>query len=89
MKKGGYQIIDLKGKQFTLDEGIVFKGIYDTIEGTTKPKLFSGINIGGTKYADTFCELTRYQLKDGGSYVGTIYGKTISIEYTDFVTIAE
>lgn len=85
MKKGGYQIIDLKGKEFNMGEAVYYHGIYGKVEGTKKVKLISGINIGGTKFADTYCDLTVL----GTSYVGTIYGKTITIKDTDEVIITE
>lgn len=84
MATGGYQIIDLENKELTLATGMVFEGIYDKIEGTRKPILISGINIEGTEYHDTFVELT----VSGSSYVGTIYGKNISITDVDVVTVS-
>lgn len=45
MAKGGYQIIDLKNKLIDDTTGVVFKGLYDKIEGCTKAILLERINI--------------------------------------------
>ena len=84
MAKGGYQIIDFQSKNFTLGTGMVFKGVYSLIEGTTKPIYVSGISIAGVKYHDTYLDLT----VNNTVYEGTIYGKKITISNTDVVTIS-
>lgn len=84
MKKGGYQIIDLKNTPLTSGSGaMVIDGIYSSIESTNKAILFSGIVIDGVEYNDTFVELT----EDGSNYVGTMYGKTITIQDNDVVSV--
>lgn len=83
MTKGGYQIIDLKNKELTSGVGMVYEGIYDKIEGTRKAILISGLNVGGTEYHDTFVELTVNE----SNFVGTIYGKTITISDNDVLTV--
>lgn len=83
MVKGGYQIIDLKNKTLTSGVGMVFDGVYNKVEGTRKPILVSGLNVGGTEYHDSFVDFT----VAGTAYTGTIYGKTIKIEDTDTVTV--
>ena len=83
MKKGGYQIIDLKNKTMTSGVGAVYDGIYDKVKGTRKPILVSGLNLGGTEYHDSFVDFT----VSGTTFTGTIYGKTITIADTDTVTV--
>lgn len=85
MKKGGYQIIDLKNTPLTSGSGaMVIDGIYSSIESTNKAILVSGIVIDGVEHNDTFVELT----EDGSNYVGTMYGKTITIQDNDVVSVA-
>ena len=85
MNKGGYQILDLKNKSFALGTGAVVAGAFDTIAGTKKPILVSGIVIAGTEYHDTYVDFTVVST----AFEGTIYGKKISIANTDTVTISE
>lgn len=84
MNKGGYQIVDLGGKSFTLGTGIVVDGAYDKIEGTRKPIYVSGIVIAGVEYHDTYVDFTVNQ----SNFEGTIYGKKIVIQNNDVVTIS-
>lgn len=85
MKKGGYQIIDLKNTQLTLNMGKVFDGIYDLIEGTNKVKLVSGLNVGGTEYDDCYVDFA----VSGTSFVGEVYGLVITVADTDTVTVTQ
>lgn len=91
MIKGGYKIIDLKGKDLTLDVGMVYEGIYDALEGTTKAILLSGLVVNGVEYRDVFVG----PIVDSGAYL--IYythdnthfdswSGVIKIEDTDVVT---
>lgn len=83
MTKGGYQIIDLEGRELESGVGMVYDDIYKKIEGTRKAILISGLNVGGTEYHDTFVELTA----NGSNYEGTIYGKSITISDINVVTV--
>lgn len=83
MQKGGYQIIDLKGLNFVVGTAQTVDGIYDKIEGTKKPLYVSGIQIAGVEYHDTYVDFT----VSTGNFVGTIYGKKITITADDKVTI--
>ena len=83
MNKGGYQIVDLGGKSFTLGTGIVIDGAYDKIKGTRKPIYVSGIVIAGTEYHDTYVAFTVNQT----NFEGTIYGNTIVVQNNDTATI--
>lgn len=83
--RGGYQIIDFKNKNITIDVGMLYDGIYDTLEATKKAILVTGIVIDDKEYNDTFIDLH----VEGSMYVGTIYGKNITIQDTDVVTITE
>lgn len=84
MNKGGYQIVDLGGKSFTLGTGIVVDGTYDKIKGTRKPIYVSGIVIAGVEYHDTYVDFTVNQT----NFEGTIYGKKIVVQNNDTVTIS-
>ena len=84
MNKGGYQIVDLGDKSFTLGTGIVVDGAYDKIKGTRKPIYVSGIVIAGTEYHDTYVDFTVNQT----NFEGTIYGKKIVVKNDDTVTIS-
>lgn len=84
MNKGGYQIVDLGGKSFTLGTGIVIDGAYDKIRGTRKPIYVSGIVIAAVEYHDTYVDFTVNQT----NFEGTIYGKKIVVKNDDTVTIS-
>ena len=84
MNKGGYQILDLKNKSFALGTGAVVAGAFETIRGTKKPILVSGIVIAGTDYHDTYVDFT----VNNTAFEGTIYGKKITIANTDTITIS-
>lgn len=83
MKIGGYQIIDLGGKKLTSNVGMTYNGLYEKIEGTNKPILVSGINLGGKEYHDTWCEFN----VNGSNYEGLIYGNKIVIQDNDVITV--
>ena len=65
MIKGGYQIIDLENKYLTINVGMVYEGVYEQIENTTKPILISGLAIEDTAYSDLYS----YPKVDGSDYV--------------------
>lgn len=87
MIKGGYKIIDFKDTLFTTGGAtMMIDGIYDTIEASyRKPLLLSGLNIDGTECNDVYATPT----VSGTNYVFTAYGKTITIQDTDAVTVTE
>ena len=89
MNKGGYQILDLKNTNFALGTGEVIAGAFETIRGTKKPILVSGIKIAAKKYNDTYVDFTAGKTGNVIAFEGTIYGKKISIASTDTVTISE
>ena len=82
MNKGGYQIVDLGGKSFTLGTGIVVDGAYDKIKGTRKPIYVSGIVIADVEYNDCYVQI----VVNGSNFEGTIYGKKIVIQDNDVIT---
>ena len=85
MIKGGYQIIDLGGKNLTINVGMVYEGLYESIENTTKPILISGLVINHYEYNDTYS----YPTVDGSDYVFIITDGT-RIRINDLnVVIAE
>lgn len=83
MVKGGYQIINLGGVAHTLNIGMQHENLYGRIEGTQKPILLSGLNIGGFDYHDVYVEPKVV----GSSYVIEAYGYSISINDNDVVVI--
>lgn len=83
MLKGGYQILDLQNKNLTSGNGIIYEGAYDKLKGNRKPILVSGLKFGGIEYRDTFVEFSL----NAASYQGTIYGKTITVETNDKVSV--
>ena len=89
MNKGGYQILDLKNTNFALGTGEVIPGAFDTILGTKKPILVSGIKIAAKKYNDTYVDFTVGKTGSIIAFDGTIHGKKIKITNTDIVTISE
>ena len=89
MNKGGYQILDLKNKSFALGTGAVVAGAFDTIAGTKKPILVSGIVIAGKRYNDTYVDFTIAMAGSNIAFEGTTHGKKISITNKDIVTISE
>lgn len=68
MLKGGYQIVDLKNHNHTSGVGAIHEGIYDLIEGTTKPILISGITVNAVEYHDTFI----FPCVNGSNYVAVV-----------------
>ena len=89
MNKGGYQILDLKNKSFALGTGAVVAGAFETIRGTKKPILVSGIVIAGARYNDAYVDFTIGKTGNIIAFDGTIHGKKIKITNTDTVTISE
>lgn len=92
MKKGGYQILDLKNKNLTSGVGMVFDGIYEQVEGTRKTHLVSGLQVGEVEFHDMFVLFTSV----GSSFVGVVnYASgvdttgtiTFKIDDTDVVTV--
>lgn len=75
MTKGGYQILDLSSNSFTTGASAYVKGAYEKIEGTRKVILVSGLEVDGVEYRDAFVDFT----VDSGNYVGTMYGKKITV----------
>lgn len=83
MNKGGYQIINLGGVNLEQDIPVKIDGVYDKIKGTTKPLLFSGINIKGKEYRDIFTTATVIQ----GYFRVDIYGTILFISSEDLIEL--
>lgn len=66
MKKGGYQILDLKNKNLKNTVGMVYNGIYEMLEGTRKAILISGLQVDGVEYNDFFAPFSHI----GSSFFG-------------------
>lgn len=87
MTKGGYQILDLSGHNYTRGVSFFVKGAHETIEGTRKVILVSGLEVEGTEYRDAFVNFTI----ESGNFVGSMYDVTInvgdSVDGNDPITI--
>lgn len=82
--KGGYKIIDFKDINLVTGTASTIAGVYDAIKSNhRKAILISGIVIDGVKMADSFVELSVVS----ANYVGTLYGKTLTITKADAVTV--
>lgn len=79
MKKGGYQIIDLEGRNLLDGVGMVYDGIYDAIESTSKTYLISGLVIENIDYNDEFST----PALDGSNYVFHLSNSDITLTVTD------
>ena len=79
MKKGGYQIIDLKDFKIDTGTSVTMKGIYNILKEVKKPLLISGINFRGTKQQEQFIVPT---------YRDTNYEIDIKVYETGYVCTA-
>lgn len=84
--KGGYQILDLKGNDFTINgDAITIKGLYEAIEGSYgKPLLIENYSIGGVEKNGRWLNLG----VDNGDYVSEVglnadLTKALYIKVTD------
>lgn len=82
MVKGGYQIINLDGVVHNDGSGVTHEGIYERINATQKPIMFSGININGVDYHDCYVE----PKVKGSNYEFKIYGYKVTVTNSDVVT---
>jgi len=103
MLKGGYKIIDLKGKSIDTDAedpSITVAGIYDAIEGNYgKALMLSGLVLDTTEYADFMTQaivssddfVIRFDVAIVAPIVGTagsVAYKQLTIDDDDKVTYA-
>lgn len=84
MKKGGYQILDLKNTSFTVGSSVEISGAYETIEGTDKAILVSGLVVGGKQYDDVFAEVDT----NNSNYIINVYDYTLTIMANDMVVVS-
>ena len=75
MIKGGYQILDLSGRNFTVGQSQIFPGVYEMLESTRKVILVSGLEVNGLEYRDAFVDFRA----EGGAYIGYMYDVRINI----------
>lgn len=81
--KGGYQIINLEGKNLAAGSAATVAGIYDKIEGTNKAILITGVVISDTEYHDAFVT----PKVNASNFEFELYGYTFSITSEDAVSI--
>lgn len=55
---GGYKIIDLKNKPLSPNVGMVYEGIFESLEETRKTILISGLNLSGKEINDIFVTIS-------------------------------
>lgn len=81
----GYQIISLKDVPFeTNGETMMIEGIHEQIESNNrKPIMLDGIVIDGVERPAVYAERKTV----GGAFVFDVYGKRITIEDTDAVSV--
>lgn len=72
---GGYQILNLSKTPFTTGVTSYVADAYDSIEGTRKVILVSGLTVDDKEYRDAFVDFS----VENGNFVGTMYGKVITI----------
>ena len=86
--RGGYQIIDLKGKNFEPGISQYVEGVYELIEGTTKPIMISNFVFAGVKQHDFFAIV---KVVDSSYVIETPiqYAKRIVFNDTDAVFVYE
>ncbi len=84
MKKGGYQIADLTGFNFSLNSPTTVKGFKDIIKNANNKRIIvSGLVIAGTEYDDAEVEFNVV----GTAYVGTLYGLKMTVTQRDDLII--
>lgn len=86
--RGGYQIIDFKGKNFeSTTSSHTIEGVYDLISGTDKPIMITNFVVAGIKQHDFFAQI-RFEAGVFKISTSITNAKTISITNNDLVTIA-
>lgn len=84
MRKGGYQIINLKNTNFTIGTAMMIDGIHNAIEASyRKPLLLSGLVVANVEYPDVYVEAT----VDSSAYIIKTAKFSIKVESTDAVTV--
>lgn len=68
MNKGGYQILNLSGYDFRINETQHIPNVYDVIEGTHKVILISGASLNGIEIKDAFVNF----IVSAGNFVADI-----------------
>lgn len=79
---GGYKIINLGGKEFTIEEAQTCAGIFDQLENTNRAILVSGLTVGSIEIDDFFADVTI----SGQDYILRGNGYELNITADDEVT---
>lgn len=87
MKKGGYQIIDLKNYNMLQDGTITVPGVYNLISSTNKPLLLTGITFNNTKQPEQYVVAQKTGTYYGISFTASTGTVTLAIDTTDVITI--
>lgn len=87
----GYKVIDL-GYALIGGEGITVPGIYEAIEGATKPVMLAGVNVRGTEISPTYVTFGVSGQDMIASIITTstetsISGYTVKVTDEDLVTV--
>lgn len=86
MKKGGYQIIDLKGTALTKQVKTVIDGVYEAVEGAYNKRLvLSGCVFDGKEFDDVEVQAR----VSGKTFTCSAYGYAITISDDNGVTISQ
>ena len=82
---GGYQILDLKGYNFTVGTKATIKGVWDAVDGGTCVVMVCNLVVAGKELRNTWIVDLKF---DSTNYTGTIYDYTITIASDDGITIS-
>ena len=82
---GGYQILDLKGYNFTVGTKATISGVWGAVDGSTYAVMVCNLVVAGKEFRNTWIVDLKF---DNTNYVGTIYDYTITIANDDGITIS-
>lgn len=87
MSKGGYQILDLKGNNFTVGEAVTIDGIYEKIEGNYhKALLLENFSLSEIEQNATWVVAAT---GDSNYTLTGLSGHTVTVTQENEITIEE